>query len=116
MSNFALVLDLKVISTSLKFVFLAPEEPAPGVHVYYRGQLIKVVDSIQYLGLNFTGNRNCSPSVEHIIVDAECTSFAVQNRLRNISCLSPELKTRLGNLLIRPVASFGCQIWEVITS
>ena len=27
--------------------------------------------------------------------------------------LSPEIKIRLGNLLIRPVASFGCQIWGV---
>ena len=83
------------------------------MQVYYRGQLIKVVESITYVGLNFTGNRNCLPSVEHLIVAAERTRFAVQNRLRNISCLSPELKIRLGNLLIRPVASFGCQIWGV---
>ena len=83
------------------------------MQVYYLGQLIKVVDSIKYLGLNFTRNRNCSPSVEHLIVAAERTRFVVQNRLRNISCLSPELKIRLGNLLIRPVASFDCQIWGV---
>ena len=52
---------------------------APDVQVYYRGQLIKVVDSIKYVGLNFTGNRNCSPSVEHLIVAAERTRFAVHN-------------------------------------
>ena len=28
-------------------------------------------------------------------------------------CLSPELKIWLGDLLNRPVASFGCQIWGV---
>ena len=50
--------------------------------------IIKVVNYITYLGLNFTGNRNCSPSVEHLIVAAERTRFAVQNRLRNISCLA----------------------------
>ena len=27
--------------------------------------------------------------------------------------MSPELKLRLGDLIIRPVASFGCQIWGV---
>ena len=37
--------------------------------------------------------------------------FAVQNRMNNITGLSPEL--RLGNSLIRLVASFGCQIWGV---
>ena len=31
----------------------------------------------------------------------------MQNRVNNITGLSPELKIRLGNLLIRPVASFG---------
>ena len=82
------------------------------MQVYYLGQL-KVVNSMKYLGLSFTGNRNCSPNVEHLIVAAERSRFAVQNRLRNISCISPELKIRLGNLLIRPVASFGCQIWGV---
>ena len=40
-------------------------------------------------------------------------SHAVQNRISNMGGLSPELKLRLGDLLIRPVASFGCQIWGV---
>ena len=54
-----------------------------------------------------------SEDLSYLIVAAERTRFAVHNRLRNISCLSPELKIRFGNLLIRPVASFGCQIWGV---
>ena len=64
-------------------VFGTRRASTPDVQVYYLGQLIKVVDFIKYLGLNFTGNRNCSPSVEHLIVAAERTHFAVQNRLRN---------------------------------
>ena len=35
------------------------------------------------------------------------------DRISNMGGLSPELKLRLGDLLIRPVASFGCQIWGV---
>ena len=35
-------------------VFGTRRASAPDVQVYYRGQLIKVVDSIKYLGLNFT--------------------------------------------------------------
>ena len=76
-------------------VFGTRRASTPDVQVYYLGQLIKVVDSIKYLGLSFTGNRNCSPSVEHLIVAAERTRFEEQNRLRNISCLSPELKSGL---------------------
>ena len=39
--------------------------------------------------------------------------FGVSGLLLLLLLLSPELKIRLGNLLIRPVASFGCQIWGV---
>ena len=49
----------------------------------------------------------------HLIIAAERTRHAVQNRISNMGGLSPELKLRLGDLLIRPVASFGHQIWGV---
>ena len=76
------------------------------VQVYYLGQLIKVVKVIKYLGLNFAGDRCCSPRVEHLIITAERTCHAVQNRISNMVGLSPELlKLRLGDLHIRPVAS-----------
>ena len=56
----------------------------PNVQVYYLGQLIKVVKAIKYLGLNFAGDRYCPPSVEHLIITAEHTRHAVQNRISNM--------------------------------
>ena len=53
--------------------------------------------------------KSDKPSIIIIII----TRHAVQNRISNMGGLSPELKLRLGDLLIRPVASFGCQIWGV---
>ena len=85
----------------------------PNIQVRYLGELIKVVDAIKYLGLNFSGIQKLSPNVEILVRAAEWARFAVQNRINNITGLSPEIKIRLGNLLIRPVAFFGCQIWEV---
>ena len=85
----------------------------PNIQLQYLGELIKVVDAIKYLGLNFSGIKFLSPNVENLALAAERERFAVQNRINNITRLSPEIKIRLGNLLIRPVASFGCQIWGV---
>ena len=85
----------------------------PNIQIRYLGELIRVVDAIKYLGLNFSGNKKLSPNVENLVLAAERARFAVQNRINNIAGLSPELKIRLGHLLIRPVASFGCQIWGV---
>ena len=73
-------------STKLKFVFLALEKPAhltcrfiivDSLFVVDSIKYLFVVNSIKYLGLHFTGNRNRSPSVEHLIVAAERTRFAV---------------------------------------
>ena len=75
-------------------------------------EIIKVVDAIKYLGPNFSDNKKVSPNVEKIALAAERARFAVHNRMNNIAGLSPELKIRLG-ILIRTVASFGCQIWGV---
>ena len=65
---------------------------------YYYRIIVKVVKVIKYLGLNFAGDRCCSPSVEHLIITAERTRHAVQNRISNMGGLSPELKLRLGDL------------------
>ena len=71
------------------------------LRIRYLGELIKVVDAIKYLGLNFSGNKKSSPNVENLALAAERSRFPVQNRMNRVS---PELKIRLGNLLIRPVA------------
>ena len=72
------------------------------MQVYYLGQLIKVVKAIKYLGLNFAGDRYCPPSVEHLIITAEHTRHAVQNRISNMGGLSPELKHRGHGHLLSP--------------
>ena len=85
----------------------------PNIQIRYLGVLIKVVDGIKYLGLIFSGINKKSPNIENLALAAERARFAVQNRMNKFTGLSPEIKIRLGNLLIRPVASFGCQIWGV---
>ena len=89
------VLDSKLTLINNKTeicVFSTRGANTPNVQVYYLGQLIKVVKVIKYLGLNFAGDRCCSPSVEHLIITAERTHHAVQNRISNMGGLSPELK------------------------
>ena len=85
----------------------------PNIQIRYLGVLIKVVDGIKYLGLIFSGIQTNSPNIEILALAEERARLAVQNRMNNITGLSPELQIKLGNLLIRPVASFGCQIWGV---
>ena len=73
----------------------------PNIQIWYLGELIRVVDAIEYLGLDFSGNKKLPPNVENLALAAERARFAVQNRINNIAGLSPELKIRLYYLLIR---------------
>ena len=85
----------------------------PNIQIRYLRVLNKVVDGIKYLGLIFSGINKKSLYIENLALAAERARFAVQNPMNKFTGLSPEIKIRLGNLLIRPVASFGCQIWGV---
>ena len=62
----------------------------PNIQIRYLGVLIKVVDAIKYLGLIFSGIKKNSPNIENLALAAERTRFAVQNRMNNITGLSPE--------------------------
>ena len=64
----------------------------PNVQIRYLGELIKVVDATKYLGLNFSGKKKVSPNIENLALAAERARFAVQNRIKYISWLSPEIK------------------------
>ena len=52
--------------------------------------------------------------MEHLATNTRKVRFAVQTKMMKMGALTPELKVRLGNTLIRPVGSFACQIWAVI--
>ena len=80
------------------------------MQVFYLGQLVKVVKVIKYLGLNFADDRCCSPSVEHLIITAERTRHAVQNRISNMGGLSPKLNLRLG---LSVICSLGLLLLSV---
>ena len=40
-------------------------------NIRYLGELIKVVDAIKHLGLDFSGNKKLSPNIENLALAAE---------------------------------------------
>ena len=43
----------------------------PNIQIRYLGELIKVVDAIKHLGLDFSGNKKLSPNIENLALAAE---------------------------------------------
>ena len=52
-----------------------------------------------------------SPSIEERELVAGRASFGCLSNISKIGNMSIETKIRMGNIMVRPVASFGCQIW-----
>ena len=54
-----------------------------------------------------------SPSIEEREQVAGRASFDCLSNISKMRNMSIETKIRMGNIMIRPVAFLGCQIWEV---
>ena len=82
------------------------------VPLRYRDMVIRVVeDKVKYLGLFYGIMADSSPSIEERELVAGRASFGCLSNISKIGNMSIETKIRMGNIMVRPVASFGCQIW-----
>ena len=68
---------------------------------------------VKYLGLYFANDSKNSPGFEHLLEKAGRATFSVQGKFKKMGNIVPELMVRLGNIMIRPIVLFACQIWGV---
>jgi hypothetical protein len=116
LEEFCTVFGLTVNMAKTEIVVFRPSPRSqPADHAWtYMGAPVAVGDDAKFLGLVYDSCRLRAPSAEPLAVAANRARFALQSRLASLPGLvTPELKVRLGEILIRPVASFGCQVWGV---
>ena len=66
---------------------------------------------VKHLGLYFTNDsKSSSPGFDHLLEKAGQASFAVQGKIKKMGNIVPEFMVRLGNIMIRPIVLFACQI------
>lgn len=75
------------------------------------GAPIKVAEQAKFLGLTFSPTSLSGPSLQPLAAAANRARFAVQARLPRLGLPTAELRIRVGSIMIRPVASYGCQVW-----
>ena len=89
---------------------------AAGESFEYAGQALQVVDSCKYLGLTFTQltkKRGFASCADRLARAGQQATFAMRRRAFELGVSTVEQQCRLFDILVKPVLSYGCEIWGV---
>jgi hypothetical protein len=84
-----------------------------GLQFYYKSVRINVVSLAKYLGVHFQSHGRFTFAVSQLCDSATRARFALQRRIREMKSLTPDMQLRLFNAIVRPILSYGCQVWGV---
>jgi hypothetical protein len=85
----------------------------PNPPLVYNGTPLNLVKHARYLGVVFEHNGKFSIAKEQLIGSATRASFALKRNLILADVNSPAAKIYMFNSLVRPIFSYGCQVWGV---
>jgi hypothetical protein len=78
---------------------------------WYKGTRLEVLDSTKYLGMHLAGDGTASCMTDAVCAAATRARFAAQHRILRMKYLPPEYQIRLYTTFVRPVLTYGCQVW-----
>jgi hypothetical protein len=112
---------LTVNSAKTQVVILRPgggssAKLAAGESFSYAGKALEVVTSCKYLGLTFTQlgkTRGFASCADTLALSGRKALFAMRRRAFELGATSVEQQCMLFDTLVKPVLSYGCEIWGV---
>ena len=75
------------------------------------GDTLEIVKSYSYLGVTFTPNGSMKTVITDLKAKAAKAMFKLQGILHNQHINCPKLHLKLFDTLIRPILTYGCQVW-----
>lgn len=88
----------------------APRTPA----WHLGGEAVSIVQQYKYLGLIFDGTHGFSRCAERLADSGLKALHAMYARCRELRLEVPSLMCKLFDSLVRPVLSYGCEVWACI--
>ena len=88
------------------------------IRVIFNGKLIEQVDKYRYVGciINSIKRHDADPFAQHykyIINKARKAEFDVYKKVKSLGHLPPGIKFLMFNSMVRPILSYGSDIWGV---
>jgi Reverse transcriptase (RNA-dependent DNA polymerase) len=102
------------ISKSEMLVLHARQGPNMQHEVFHFGtHPLRVVEEARYLGVMFHQHGTSACCAEALVAAGHRAKGALIQRLAQWPALSPELKLRLFDAIVRPILTYGSQVWGV---
>ena len=82
----------------------------------YAGRPLETARSVKYLGLTFgqlSPKRGLASAADMLAAAGRKAYFAMRRRAWELGACSPETQSMLFDVFVKPVLSYGCEVWGV---
>jgi hypothetical protein len=77
----------------------------------YEGEVIEQLNSFKYLGVELHGTKGMQATIQRLAMSRKKVVFALQRRCVELRIFDLALQCQLFNTLVKPVLSYGCEVW-----
>ncbi len=77
----------------------------------YEGETIKQLNSFKYLGVKLHGTKGMQAAIQRLAMSGKKAVFALRRKCAKLRIFDPALQCQLFDAPIKPVLSYGCEVW-----
>jgi len=111
LGDYCHIWGLKVNTKKTKVMIFQVRGKKPQVKITLNGDTLEVVAEYTYLGILFTTNGSFKSAIMTLKAKAAKAMFKIQSILHGLSKTCVKLSLRLFDCLVRPILTYGCQVW-----
>ncbi len=78
----------------------------------YEGETIKQLNSFKYLSVELHGTKGMQAVIQRLEMLGKKAIFALRRRCAELRISDPALQCQLFDALVKPVLSYGCEVWS----
>jgi hypothetical protein len=79
--------------------------------LHYDGSHVEEVASFRYLGIELHRSRSLKIAVEHLAATGQKAIFVLRWHCVDLKINDPTIVCQLFDALVKPVLSYGCELW-----
>jgi hypothetical protein len=78
----------------------------------YEGEAIEQLNFFKYLGVELHGTKGMQAAIQRLTMSGKKAIFALRRRCAELRIFDPTLQCQLFDALVKPVLSYGCEVWS----
>ncbi len=78
----------------------------------YEGEAIEQLNSFKYLSVKLHGTKGMQMAIQRLAMSGKKVVFALRRRCTKLCIFEPALQCQLFDALVKPVLSYGCEVWS----